>query len=320
MTNSATEEVCRVCRTPAEYPGGTNYGRNIPVQCPRCGNFRFSGTAWETVGPSLGGDPFKIAKVSLGLRRMQESKREPLLTSDLLTQLVEGTELPLPREQADNIILWLGKSLRGRTGGRIKVPVDTTLVGVMGATTAEDAYAVIQHLQDKGLLNVGKGIGLTLEGWDRFHALEHATVESRIAFMAMPFGDQSLDRIFRDCFKPAVQRTGFDLRRIDESPPAGLIDHRLRVEIRRARFLIAELTGGNHGAYWEAGFAEGLGRPVIFTCSRTYFEAAGTHFDTNHCQTIVWSEEALDEAAKQLKATIRATLPAEALPPSDDEG
>jgi nucleoside 2-deoxyribosyltransferase len=91
-----------------------------------------------------------------------------------------------------------------------------------------------------------------------------------------------------------------------------LIDDRLRVEIRKSRFMICELTNANAGAYWEAGYAEGLGRPVIYSCEKSYFETRRTHFDTNHCHTVLWVESDLDDAAERLKATIRATLPGEA--------
>lgn len=79
-------------------------------------------------------------------------------------------------------------------------------------------------------------------------------------------------------------------------------------------FLIAELTQGDHGVYWEAGFAEGLGKPVIYTCEKFYFNEKKTHFDTNNLHTVLWEDDKdkLDEAAKQLKITIRATLPDEA--------
>ena len=70
---------------------------------------------------------------------------------------------------------------------------------------------------------------------------------------------------------PAVASAGFDLVRLDEDPQAGSIDERLRVEIRKSRFLVADLTHGNPGAYWEAGFAEGLGKPVIYTCEKDDF-------------------------------------------------
>jgi nucleoside 2-deoxyribosyltransferase len=101
-----------------------------------------------------------------------------------------------------------------------------------------------------------------------------------------------------------------------ESGAAGLIDDQLRVALRTSRFVIADLTYGSRGAYWEAGFAEGLGRPVIYTCrEKEWNDANGEapHFDTNHLRTIVWRRDKLDEAATNLKATIRATLPAEAI-------
>ena len=38
--------------------------------------------------------------------------------------------------------------------------------------------------------------------------------------------------------------------------------------IRDAKFVIADLTHDNNGAYWEAGYAEGLGKPVIYICEK----------------------------------------------------
>ena len=92
-----------------------------------------------------------------------------------------------------------------------------------------------------------------------------------------------------------------------------MIDQKLKVQIRNSRFLIAELTNGNKGAYWEAGFSEGLGRPVIYSCEKTYFDKKKKHFDTNHLHTIIWEKGRLDAASEELKATIRATLPDEAV-------
>jgi nucleoside 2-deoxyribosyltransferase len=66
-------------------------------------------------------------------------------------------------------------------------------------------------------------------------------------------------------------------------------------EIRMCRFLIADLTCGNQGAYWEAGYAEGLGKPVIYTCNKSYFDKEGTHFDTNHHQTVLWDPARLEQ-------------------------
>src|SRR5262249_29642177 len=97
-----------------------------------------------------------------------------------------------------------------------------------------------------------------------------------------------------------------------DEQPAGIIDNQLRAAILSARFLVADLTHGSYGAYWEAGFAEGLGLPVIYTCEASHWKSAGTHFDTNHLVTIIWNESELELAGRRLTATIRATLRSEA--------
>jgi nucleoside 2-deoxyribosyltransferase len=154
-------------------------------------------------------------------------------------------------------------------------------------------------------------IRLTIDGWKAYIDLRKGKTEGKQAFMAMKFGDPMMDRIYLDHFKRAATDTGFELKRLDEGQAAGLIDDRLRVEIRKSKFLIADLTDHNNGAYWEAGYAEGLGKPVIYTCRKDVFEDKEntTHFDTNHHLTVVWEHDKLDDAVKQLKATIRATLP-----------
>ena len=95
--------------------------------------------------------------------------------------------------------------------------------------------------------------------------------------------------------------------KLDE-PRAGLIDDRLRVAIQASDFVIADLTHDNLGAYWEAGYAEGLGKPVIYTCESTRFEANKTHFDTNHCTTVTWAEADADGFVENLIATLRRSL------------
>ena len=79
--------------------------------------------------------------------------------------------------------------------------------------------------------------------------------------------------------------------------------------IRAAAVVVADLTERSAGAYWEAGFAAGLGTPVIYTCDARQFSELGTHFDTNHHVTIKWDSDKPDRAASDLKAMIRNALP-----------
>jgi len=137
--------------------------------------------------------------------------------------------------------------------------------------------------------------------------------------MAMPFGIKGVTDMVENVFRDAVEEAGFHLKRIDDDPPAGSIDNRMRVEIWMCRFVIADLTEENHGAYWEAGYAEGLGKPVIYTCEKKYWDDHRTHFDTNHQHTVLWDADDREKAKRDLIATICATLPFEATMPSDDE-
>jgi nucleoside 2-deoxyribosyltransferase len=129
----------------------------------------------------------------------------------------------------------------------------------------------------------------------------------------MKFGEPVLDNIIDNYFRRAVTDTGFQLFRLDDKPEAGLIDARLRNEIRNCRFLIADLSHANAGSYWEAGYAEGLGKPVIYTCEKSVFDGdsktARPHFDANHHLTVVWEVGNPQFAASRLKETIRYTVP-----------
>ena len=92
-----------------------------------------------------------------------------------------------------------------------------------------------------------------------------------------------------------------------------MIDLRMRVEIRSAKFLVADLTDENRGAYWEAGFAEGLGKKVCYTCEGSKFDKVKTHFDTEHLLTVKWTADNMAPALDGLKSAIRNDFPTDAV-------
>lgn len=150
---------------------------------------------------------------------------------------------------------------------------------------------------------------LTIDGWEFWEELRRGRKVGSTGLIAMPFGEETLARFVEDVVKPAVESIpGLTLVRVDDQPKAGVIDNILRELIKDAPFVIADLTHANNGAYWEAGFAEGLGKPVIYMCEESVWKAKRTHFDTNHCTTIFWSEDRPDEFTGSLVATIRNSL------------
>lgn len=286
----------------------------VSYDCHFCGKFGLTGTAAETVPPSLQAEPKMRPIFSHILRKMQHAEEWPVIGTSIAAKIFETAALPTPKEQADNLIRWLGDNVDG-PGDRVNLSALISLRSIIGAISDRGVHFIIDGLLETELLvkkerpsNVDHELTLSFAGWERYEELRRGRPTGRKAFMAMKF-DDSLRRIVDEHFRPAVQQTGFTLGLLDDEPRAGLIDDRLRVEIQAARFIVSDLTHDNSGAYWEAGYAEGLRKPVIYTCRRDVFEEHGTHFDTNHLLTVLWSEDSLVEAMEMLKATIRATIP-----------
>jgi len=299
-------------------------------ECPACGPYALTLTALAVMQSTfkLGDNKEARAKLSHAIYQMHGGQvgKWAQISDDLLRAILRGT-LPVPSEQLDNLVTWL--STKGRLGTRVEA--GPAALFAIGAIDFGGFTLIAGEARKRGLIDceirVVTGLGqhndqhvvtpmqLTFGGWNRVEELRRVRPASRIAFMAMPFGKSELDAMYFGYFQAAVKATGFTLRRLDEDQPAGLIDDRLRVEIRQCRFIIADLTHGNPGAYWEAGFAEGLGKPVIYTCEKSVFDdrAKGTHFDTNHHLTVVWEAASPTVSVTKLKATIRATLPADAV-------
>ena len=95
---------------------------------------------------------------------------------------------------------------------------------------------------------------------------------------------------------------------ISQKPDVNKIDDEIIAEIRRSRFLVADFTHGEKGArggvYFEAGFAQGLGIPVIYTCR--YNMVDELHFDTRQYAHIVWNTP--EDLRNELKNRIMARI------------
>jgi uncharacterized protein YbaR (Trm112 family) len=308
---------CPVCKSPLRFLRAPAGNRNS-FSCRRCGLFVLSDEVIDDL-PQILLKKDAAAKISHALRRAQDtrdSNSEVEFSIDAI-DVVVAQPLPRPREQADLLIRWIAENIPGP--GEIVRVEPSTHMGIIGAKTPAGFELVVNYLFEEvfvtgTLFQAMKSHGeadvtLSFKGWEHYENLLEGSGKYRKAFMAMKYGESELDKVFNDILKPSVAQAGFGLFRLDEVPHAGLIDDRMRVEIQNSDFLIADLTHANAGAYWEAGYAEGLGKPVIYTCKKQIFDAEKTHFDTNHHLTVLWDEADLSMAGEQLKATIRATLP-----------
>ncbi|MDE0049231.1 MAG: hypothetical protein OXO52_05570 [Rhodospirillales bacterium] len=167
-----------------------------------------------------------------------------------------------------------------------------------------------RYLEQRGWVEFQGGSSggrLTVEGHVRLAELEAAHTPSSRAFVAMWF-DDSMSEAWDRGIAPAVRDTGYDPVRIDRKEHVNKIDDEIVAEIRRARFVVADFTHGDTGArggvYYEAGFAHGLGIPVIFSCRED--RLGQVHFDTRQYNHIVWETPAdlRDQLAKRIAAVL----------------
>lgn len=309
-------EVCPLCNFDKveKFP---QIGAAENISCPNCGNFEISyGVLSENGLLTNENKPI----ISYYIRNNQ-SNRAISLTYHKVKSILDSVHLPNPAEQYENIILFLGDNIKSISG---KITLDgRTLIARIGSRNKEDIFYLVQqfNMDEYGsAYDTHNGMilytfNLSLKGWGKYEELKKSSKYSKLAFMAMKFGNNELNNLFEGTIKNAIFKTGFEIRKLDEDKTAGLIDNKLQVNIHRSKFLVADLTHGNQGAYWEAGFATGLGIPVIYICKERVFNKRKTHFDTNHHLTITWENKpiSLIKFADELKATIRATFPEEAI-------
>ena len=118
--------------------------------------------------------------------------------------------------------------------------------------------------------------------------------------------DSELKHIFDDAIYTACEECGFSAERVDSSEHNEKICDRIITKINESRFVIADFTQNKHGVYFEAGYAMGLGIPVVWTCSKEFLEKETLHFDTRQYNHIIWKNG--NDLKTQLISRIKATI------------
>jgi nucleoside 2-deoxyribosyltransferase len=142
------------------------------------------------------------------------------------------------------------------------------------------------------------------KGWSRLFELQSSPVGGvKQGFVAMWFSKE-MESVFNEAIRPAIEECDWKCVRIDSKEHNNKICDEIVAEIRKSRFVVADFSGNRGGVYFEAGFAYGLGIPVIWTVKRADLEAV--HFDTRQYNHIVY--ESNDELFQRLKSRIEATV------------
>lgn len=173
---------------------------------------------------------------------------------------------------------------------------------------ATEVIGTLNILCELGYLGTGNLSGdtycITAKGWEKISEMEQ-NESSNQGFIAMSFGDET--KSISDSFKAAILKSGYIPRRIDEKEHNNQIVPEILFEISRSRFVVVDVTYPNYGAYYEAGYAEALGKEVIICCRDTEFNGnSKPHFDIAQKSSIVWKNEADLESRlyKRIEATV----------------
>ena len=222
------------------------------------------------------------------------------------------TERPLSVDERAERLLWHLVDESESLGSEINLSFRSVYAWTESSKSREIAF-LIDYLRAQGWVTGARGertqslsVTVTFEGHRRVADLS-ARSDTSQAFVAMWF-DDSVVAVYPEGIAPAIRDAGYRPLRIDQKEHNNKIDDEIIAEIRRSRFIVADFTQGDEGArggvYYEAGFAHGLGLPVIFTCRQDGFD--DLHFDTNHYNHIAWSTP--EELREKLKNRILAVM------------
>ena len=97
------------------------------------------------------------------------------------------------------------------------------------------------------------------------HMAKQNSVQKGYAFIAMPINpdDPQLDDVL-DTIKASASRCGITAERVDEPQSNERITDRILDSIRRAEYVIVDLTNSRPNVFYEAGYAQGLNKTPIY--------------------------------------------------------
>jgi nucleoside 2-deoxyribosyltransferase len=271
-------------------------------QCPRCGNFEISSSLAHQM--ELGEHSEKRHILSGLSRRAWEQEKQRMereTTSSWTPYRIDENTIPHqlasmtvslnPLDLMNRLLLLIqDRTVSFREGGFFDFQKEYPLVF---ARDGAESYYFAQIAEKMGFLESSKGgpiqgnsfLRLTPPGWERVDELRRSLVQSNKVFVAMWF-DKTMTPIWEEGFKPELLTLGYDPVRIDFEEHIDRTDDRILAEIRTSGFVVADFTGARSGVYFEAGFAMGLGKPVVWTCRRDWIEKL--HFDTRQFNHILW--------------------------------
>ena len=292
---------CPVCqRQDAFIETPTVLVPRLQVNCPRCGHYTTTPEARDLLASgSVNGT--QRANLSGFLRELDSFG----FTSQEVRRLL-NLRTPSVAEKGDKLLNLLA-SREPTPGRRITLQCDdpanlartwTWDLNELSYLARDVLASGLSHLNVTGspfLSNNAMEVQIAPAGWARLSELRDRPTTSRIGFVAMWF-DSGMHGVRDNGIIPAIRDAGYEPKLINQHDHVNRIDDEIISLIRQSKFIVADFTGSRGGVYFEAGFALGLGLPVIWTCTQDQLEETDNqkklHFDVNHFNFLPWTNDA----------------------------
>lgn len=304
---------CPICSKQAKsYDANFN---DFQINCSSCGVYFITS---NVIGEIRESDKVKLSVLMLerklrGMAPLAIFSEQPTIEVNpnfrivLLRDLLNSFPTSVS-ERLNRSLLNLSK-LSNFPGDTIEITQDNRCIFFIQTSNVKEVFFIMTHLANDELIalknnTVGlpTSLSLTAKGWNAIAELEKVKNESNQAFIAMWFGQEMNPA--SEMIQKAIKDTGYLPVRIDQVDHNNKIDDEIIAEIQRSKYVVADFSGHRGGVYFEAGYAMGLGIPVIWTCRADHL--ADLHFDTRQYSHIVWENE--EDLYNKLFNRIRATI------------
>lgn len=245
------------------------------------------------------------------------NQEEPYYNNEKLEKIINEAAIPkTPKSKLDNLIKFL-YSLQDFEGSPIDIYSKyehDIFLNKLYFKNHQEYWFYLKTLYDSGLIDYidasthdgddAIDIKLTYRGLEYLIEIQERGENSLNCFVAMSFSE-SMNEI-RDTIKGTIRNCGYLPVLVDEIHYDSeiTINDAIISGIKSCKFLIADFTEQKHGVYFEAGYALGKSKPVIYLCKEDDFD--NSHFDTNHYPHIVYKD--LKDLNEKLTLKIKAWI------------
>lgn len=295
MPNTDPCTICQLAAQPTREGSTRDFFR---TRCARCGDFE-----WDPRTP-FDRRADRVVKMAGFVREQNAVGIVPRFTSELV-RTVERMPMPRLRDRAMRLLATVVEKLGHNLEAVHGFDDEPSMLAVSYSANLAELDVLFSILDSERLFRRTRPVSgsLTAAGCMAAEDLAQPRTTSAQGFVAMSF-DRSMDEAYTLGFDRGIRLAGYRPLRIDGHEHAGPISDAIMAEIRRSRFVVADYTKMNNGVYFEAGFAVGLGVPVIGTCHADDF--GRLHFDIRHINTLRWETPA--DLAEGLARRISAVV------------